>query len=433
MLPRGYVTVRLEVFVLAAETHATLALEPFLLNLILILGAAKVFGDIAKRVGIPVVLGELLGGAMIGVYGIGWLHIDGITHLLAQIGLIILLFEIGLETDIAELVKLGPRSMAVAVVGIVAPLAGGYFFSQAMGLSVLASLLIGGAFSATSIGISVRALAEMGEQKSTEGQIVLGAALIDDVIGLLLLSVLTALVAQQNGTAEGGNLLQVILMTLSFPVVAFVLGVTLTKPLLYWVDRMTVRGAIVIASLVMALGFAWLAAQFGTSPIIGAFAAGLILARTHRADVIEQQLKPIADFFTPIFFVSIGATLNIQLLNPANAENHAILMIAIGAAAVAFLTKVISGFAAYGEGVRRLMIGISMAPRGEVVLIFAQLGLAAGVINEQWFAVLILVIVMTAMLSPALLKLVLGRPEPRHKIHSYCQIDLAGYESDERL
>lgn len=418
---------------MAVDGHQTLALEPFLLNLILILGAAKVFGDIAKRVGIPVVLGELLGGAIIGVYGIGWLQIDAVTHLLAQIGLIILLFEIGLETDIAELIKLGPRSLAVAAVGIIAPLGGGYLFAQYMGLSPLASLLIGGAFSATSIGISIRALAEMGEQKSTEGQIVLGAALIDDVIGLLLLSVLTALVAQQNGTGDGGSLWEVILLTMSFPVVAFLLGLVLTKPLLYWVDRMTVRGAIVIASLVMALGFAWLAAQFGTSPIIGAFAAGLILARTHRADVIEQQLKPIADFFTPIFFVSIGATLNIQLLNPANSENHAILLIALGAGAIALITKVISGFAAVGGGLRKLMIGISMAPRGEVVLIFAQLGLAAGVINEQWFAVLILVIVITAMLSPALLKVVLGRSEPRHKINSYCEIDLAGYESDERM
>lgn len=419
----------------AADTHtADWALEPFLLDLIIILFTAKVFGDVAKRVGIPVVLGELLGGAIIGVYGLGFLDISPIIHLLGQIGLIILLFEIGLETDIAELVKLGPRSMAVAAVGIIVPLAGGYFFAQAVGLPPLAALLIGGAFSATSIGISVRALAELGEQKSTEGQIVLGAALIDDVIGLLLLSVITALMAQQSGGAGNSqNLMQVILLTLSFPVVAFILGVTLTKPLLYWVDRMTVRGAIVIVSLVMALGFAWLASLFGTSPIIGAFAAGLILARTHRADAIEQQLKPISDVFTPIFFVSIGAAMNIQLLNPFNADNHHILLIALGASTVAFGTKIISGFAAYGKGIRKLMVGVSMAPRGEVVLIFAQLGLAASLIDSDWFAILIIVIATTAMISPLLLKLVLGKMHRVQKIRSYCEIDLAGYESEQRL
>ncbi len=418
----------------AAESHADWALEPFLLDLIIILFTAKLFGDLAKRVGIPVVLGELLGGAIIGVYGLGFLDISPVIHLLAQIGLIILLFEIGLETDIAELVKLGPRSMAVAAVGIIAPLAGGFFFAKAVGLSTLAALLIGGAFSATSIGISVRALAELGEQKSTEGQIVLGAALIDDVIGLLLLSVITALMAKETGGAgDSQSLMQVILLTLSFPVVAFILGVTLTKPLLYWVDRMTVRGAIVIVSLVMALGFAWLASLFGTSPIIGAFAAGLILARTHRADAIEQQLKPISDVFTPIFFVSIGAAMNIQLLNPFNADNHSILLIALGASAVAFGTKIISGFAAYGEGIRKMMVGVSMAPRGEVVLIFAQLGLAAHLIDSDWFAILIIVIATTAMLSPLLLKLVLGKMHRVQKIRNYCEIDIPGYESEQRL
>lgn len=425
----------METVSLAAHAAESMTLDSFLLQLIIILVVAKVCGQIANKLGVPFVLGELLGGAIVGAHGLGLLEHNHIIELLAQIGLIILLFEIGLETDLYTLIRLGGRSMAVAAVGIVVPLLGGYFFCQAYGLEPMACLLIGGAFSATSIGISVRALAELGENKSIEGQIVLGAALIDDVIGLLLLSVITAIFGSQGAPETAGpdySLLIVTLLTLAFPFCALIIGTFLAKPLLQIVDKMTVRGAMVVGSLVMAFVFAFLAQQFGTSPIIGAFTAGLILAKTHRADVIETQLKPIADFFTPIFFVSIGASLNIALLNPFDVANHEILIIALLASVVAFATKFVSGYACYGERIRRAVIGISMAPRGEVVLIFAQLGLSSAVINEQWFAVLILVIVATAIASPAILKLVL-RNKPVKRIHSYTEIALPGYESEERL
>lgn len=426
-----------EVVSMAAHSVENMTLEGLLLNLIIILVVAKVCGQVANKLGVPFVLGELLGGAIVGAHGLGWLQQNLLIELLAQIGLIILLFEIGLETDLYTLIRLGGRSLLVATVGIIAPLVGGYFFCQAYGLEPMACLLIGGAFSATSIGISVRALAELGENKSIEGQVVLGAALIDDVVGLLLLSIITAIFGSQGATGADGSqdyssLITVTLLTLSFPFCALIVGTYLAKPLLYFVDKMTVRGAMVVASLVMAFVFAFLAHQFGTSPIIGAFTAGLILAKTHRADVIETQLKPIADFFTPIFFVSIGASLNIALLNPFNVANHDVLIIAFLASVMAFATKFISGYACYGDRIRRAVIGISMAPRGEVVLIFAQLGLSKAVIDEQWFAVLILVIVATAIVSPALLKLVLRKKSVK-RIHSYTEISLSGFESEERL
>lgn len=409
-----------------------MSLESFLLDLIVILVTAKLFGQLMQRLGQPFVLGELLGGALIGMHGLGLLGESEVTELLARIGLIILLFEIGLETDLDSLIKLGSRSLLVALIGIVFPLAGGYFFCSALGLPPSAGLLVGGAFSATSIGISVRSLAEFGEHKSTEGNIVLGAALIDDVIGLLLLAIVTAVVLHADNSVNSANLLGITVLTLLFPVAAIGIGSALAKPIIKWVDRMTVRGAIVIISLVMAFAFAYLASLCGTSPIIGAFTAGLILARTHRADEIETQLKPIADFFTPIFFVTIGAALNIQLLNPLNANNHEILWIAAGAALIAIGTKFFSGLGALGQGLRWQVIGISMVPRGEVALIFANLGLAEGLINDAWFAVIILMIFATAMSSPAILKIILGREEVKH-VHSYSELPLPGFESEERL
>lgn len=418
---------------MSAES-TSIELGAFLGQLIIILVSAKLFGQIAQRFGVPFVLGELLGGSALGVYGLQLIdpNIHSI-HLLSQIGLIILLFEIGLETDLTTLIKLGPKSLVVALVGIILPLIGGFLFATGVGLRPMAALLIGGAFTATSIGISVRALAELGENKSVEGQIVLGAALIDDVLGLLLVAVVTALVAQAaGGPVENTPITMVIALTLLFPFIAVIVGSVLAKPILFWVDKMTVRGAIVIISLMMAFTFAYVAELIGTSPIIGAFTAGLILAKTHRADEIETQLKPIADFFTPIFFVSIGAAMNIQLLNVFNPANYEILQLALIASVIAFVTKFVSGYACFGKGIRRAVIGISMAPRGEVVLIFAQLGLATQLISDDWFAILILVIFATAIASPALLKLVLGK-QHYTPVKSYSELLIPGFESEERL
>jgi Kef-type K+ transport system membrane component KefB len=410
-----------------------LSLGRFLLNLVVILVVAKVFGQLFQRLSLPYVLGELIGGALFGMYGLGWIQMgehDPI-HMLAQMGVIFLLFEIGLETDVADLIRLGPRSLAVAAVGIVLPLIGGYFFSKAVGLDTGAALLIGGAFSATSIGISMRALAELGESQSEESRIVLGAALIDDVIGLLLLAIISALVAPHT-SGEGHNILLVALLTLSLPVVAVMVGHVFLNRILEWVNAMTIRGALVVVTVVLALGFAYLAILIGTSPIIGAFTAGLMLARTRMSHTIERQLKPIADVLMPIFFVSIGAALNIQLLNPLEAANHSIILMALGAAVVAFVTKLVSGFAAFGEGIRKLMIGIAMAPRGEVVLIFAQMGITAGVIQGDWFAKLILMIFFTAVAAPILLKVVTGK-RPVSRVKSYAELAIPGFQSEERM
>ncbi len=409
-----------------------MSLETFLFQLIIILVIAKVFGQIMHRLGQPFVLGELLGGALFGVYGLGLIQHYELTELLAQIGLIILLFEIGLETDLDTLIKLGPRSMMVALAGIVLPFGGGFFFAQTMGLETLPALLIGGALSATSIGISIRALAELGESKSVEGQVVLGAALIDDVVGLLILAIITTLASSMGKGGEVSLDILGLVITLLFPMVAVLIGSWLAKPLITWVDRMTVRGATVIISLVMAFSFAYVAKLIGSSPIIGAFAAGLILARTHRSNEIETQLKPIADLFTPIFFVTIGASLNIQLLNPFDADNHSILLIALGLSFIGFFTKFASGFMCRGEGIRHAIIGVSMVPRGEVVLIFANMGLSQGLLSPEWFAVLILLIFATATSSPFILKQILGKASQQLD-PSQLSLLIPGHSSEERL
>lgn len=389
---------------------STLTVETFLFHLTIVLIAAKFLGDLSKRIGIPVVVGELMGGALIGSYGLGWLTVDPILHLLAQLGLILLLFEIGIETDLKQLIRSGPKALAVAAVGISLPFIGGYYFASYFGLSQLAACLIGGAFTATSIGITLRVLGELKQSQTEEGQIVLGAALIDDVISLLVLGVLTTVISAQTSgnNVDSGLIYKSVAVSLGFPVAAFVLGNLFTKPLLAWVETMRIRGALLSFALIMLFGFSWLAVLIGSSPIIGAFAAGLILSQTHQSHVIEDQIKPVADLLTPIFFVTTGAVLNIHLLNPFNPYNHTLLIMALIAAAIAMATKYISGFMAWGRDVtgKKLnchLVGLSMAPRGEVVLVFAQLGISTAVITEQWFAVLILVIVITALLTPALM------------------------------
>ncbi len=372
-----------------------------LLSLVAIWIAAKIGGQFAERFGQPAVLGELLGGVVVGKHMLGLVHEHEFLILLAQIGVIILLFEVGLETDLFGLLRVGPRSVTVAGLGMIVPLAGGYFVSRALGLEIPAALLIGGALSATSIAIATRTLSDLGESSSDEGRIVVGAAVLDDLLALVILGILTQLAHEGTVTISFAAIAAG--KAVMFLLLAIVLGRLFAKPLLGMVDRMTVRGALVTFSLSGALALAICAQEIGSAAIIGAFAAGVVLAGTHRSRTIEQELEPIASVFTPVFFVMIGASLDLTVLNPLDPANHGALLLTGLIVAIALGGKLVSGLGAWGKGIRRGLIGASMAPRGEVVLVFAEVGRESGILGQSAFAALVVTVFVTAIVSPMLI------------------------------
>jgi len=288
-------------------------LNQLMLALVAIWVAAKALGLLAERARQPAVLGELLAGALLGKHALGLIPDHEFVRLLADVGVVILLSEIGMETDLVGLLRMGPKSATVALVGVPLPLAGGHALARLLHIGFQAALLMGVGLSAISISLTKRTLTELGESQSPEGQIVVEAAVLDDVLGLGILGIVLGLV--RGGSIPGRFVAAATAKALLFLVGTVLLGHLMAGPLMRLVDRMTVRGALETSALAVALGLAVLAMKAGSAAIIGAFAAGLVLARTHRAELIEQRLKPLASILTPIFLVTIGASLDLSLPN----------------------------------------------------------------------------------------------------------------------
>jgi Kef-type K+ transport system membrane component KefB len=378
-----------------------------LLSVIIILISAKVLGELAQRVGQPGVLGELIAGIIVGKSVLGLIHHEPTLEFLAEIGVILLLFEIGLETKIKELIRVGVDSLLVATAGVALPFAFGYMAMRAFGMDNTISIFAGATLTATSIGITAKVLAELGKLDSLESRIIIGAAVIDDILGLIILSLLM-------GLAETGLVsMQIVgvglIKAIAFLVAAIVIGNILAPQLIKLVERMRGRGILFISAFVFAMVLSYLADKSGLALIIGAFAAGTVLASTDRKVVIEENLKPLVDVFAPIFFVMVGVSVDISVLNPFNPDNRGILLIVLVLTAVAVLGKMASGYFITRKGVNRLAIGLGMLPRGEVGLIFTQLGKSTGLFSDEVFSALVCVVVLTTFLAPPLLSVVFKR------------------------
>jgi len=372
-----------------------------------LLVATKVLGLVAQRLGQPSVIGELVAGVLLGKSLLGILDpTDPVIHDLAQLGVIVLLFEIGLHTDIRSLVKVGAAATVVAVVGVILPFGLGYGVCVALGLPVISAVVAGAALTATSIGISARTLSDLGQLRTPEGQIVLGAAVLDDVIGLVILSVVAGLVGGRAVTACG--IASTIGIAVGFIVVALVLGNLFIPPFFRFVDRIEASGTLGVAALAFAFLLAALAAVAGYATIIGAFAAGLILHNTPQRSRIDSATTSLGHFFVPIFFAVVGAAVELGTLANAHA-------VAIGAAliGVGIACKVAAGFAPFWFKGRKLLIGVAMIPRGEVGLIFAQMGLATAALTAQLYSAIAAMVLVTTLVTPLLLAQ-LVRSAPRH-------------------
>ena len=422
--------------------NAPMILTGVLLSLVVIYIASKLGGELSKAVDLPPVLGELVAGVVVGASALHLLVfpesgavasdsaimtvlqlIDNLTpeavtsifqtqseviSVLAELGVIILLFEIGLESDLRELKEVGYQAAIVAVVGVVAPFATGtvglmFFFN----VPAIPAIFAGAALTATSIGITSKVLSELGHLKSKEGQIIVGAAVIDDVLGIIVLAVVASLA--KTGEVDIFNVIYLIFSASVFLIGSILLGKFFNQTFVAIADKLQTRGQLVIPAFTFAFLMAFLANAIQLEAILGAFAAGLVLDETDKRKELDKQVVPIADILVPIFFVTIGAKADLGVLNPAIAENREGLIIAIFLIVVAILGKVVTGWSVFGQApINRLAIGVGMIPRGEVGLVFAGIGSASGVLSKPLEAAIIIMVILTTFLAPPFLRFAFG-------------------------
>jgi Kef-type K+ transport system membrane component KefB len=323
---------------------------------------------------------------------------------LAELGVIILLFEIGLESDLRELTKVGYQAALVAVVGVAVPFIGGTLALVSLfHTPTIPAIFAGAALTATSIGITSKVLSELGHLKSKEGQIIVGAAVIDDVLGIIVLAVVASLA--KTGEVDVMNLVYLMVSASAFLLGSIFLGKFFNNAFVAVADKLQTRGKLIIPALVFAFLMAFLANAIHLEAILGAFAAGLVLDETDKRKELDQQVLPIADILVPIFFVTVGAKADLTVLNPAVAENREGLIIATVLIAIAILGKLITGWAVFGQpDINRMAIGVGMIPRGEVGLVFAGIGAASGVLDKPLEAAIIIMVILTTFLAPPFLR-----------------------------
>ena len=389
----------------------------FFLALATILVVAKLLGELAERVGQPAVLGELVAGVVLGGSVLGVVPESGVPgeliHVLAELGVLLLLFEIGLETDLKEMFRVGSASLAVAVVGVVVPFGLGFAYwaylphpATGEGDLTTAAIFVGATLTATSVGITARVLSDLGKMTTREARVIIGAAVIDDVLGLVILSVVSGVAAGAAITTLG--VLRTLGVAVGFLVAAVLVGRFLVPRLFDLIVRMRVRYVLPVFAIAFALGLSSLAAVAGSALIIGAFAAGIILSGTNQFDTIEHEVRPIASIFTPIFFVSVGASVDLRLLDPTSPAARGTLVVAGVLVVIAIVGKLVAGWAAPWVPMRRLVVGVGMVPRGEVGLIFADIGLRTGILTESVFGAVLLMVMVTTFVAPPWLKALFG-------------------------
>jgi Kef-type K+ transport system membrane component KefB len=396
------------------------------LALAVILVAAKIGGDIATRLGQPSVLGELVIGVLIGnlpllgVSAFETIKTDASIDMLSRLGVIILLFEVGLESTVAQMMKVGLSSFVVATVGVIAPFG--------LGWGVAAWLLpehsgyvhafIGAALTATSVGITARVLKDLGRSQTDEARTILGAAVIDDVMGLIVLAVVSGVIAAADSGTELSTLDvgMTLFKAMAFLFGALIIGVNISPKVFAVASLLKARGVLLALGLSFCFLLSWLASVIGLAPIVGAFAAGLVLERVHYKDFVDQGeheleelIHPISQFLVPVFFVLMGMHTDLRSFADVN-----VLGLAAALTVAAVIGKQACYFGVIGKGVDRLSVGIGMIPRGEVGLIFANIGMSLSIKGERvvdaaTYSAVVVMVIVTTMITPPMLKWSLNR------------------------
>jgi Kef-type K+ transport system membrane component KefB len=417
----------------AAASHGD-TLAPVVLALAVILAAAKLGGDIAERIGQPAVLGELVFGVLVGnlpLLGVDWFQFitaNATISVIAQLGAVILLFEVGLESTVRDMMQVGMRSLVVAVLGVVTPWALGWWVGALLlpEHSVYVHAFLGAALTATSVGITARVLKDLGHAQSPEARIILGAAVIDDVLGLVVLAAVAAVIAATDSGAvlSYGAIAIVLGKALLFLFGALWLGVMFSPKLFSLASKLRGSGVLLATALVFCFTLAWLASVIGLAPIVGAYAAGLILEDLHYRDFakderhLEDLVRPISSLLVPVFFVVMGMRVDLSaFMRPEILGLAAVLTVA------AVIGKQACALGGLGSKLDWLSIGIGMIPRGEVGLIFASIGLTLVVrgehiIDAATYSAVVMMVMLTTLVTPPLLKWSLGRRGKKRELQT---------------
>ncbi|MBI2817155.1 MAG: cation:proton antiporter [Acidobacteria bacterium] len=415
----------------AGPEHSAVSARIFL-SLAIILISAKFFSHVAERLKQPPVLGELVAGVIIGnltllgFNGLEYLKTDEPIELLAQVGVILLLFEVGLESTVTEMMRVGWSSFLVAMLGVAGPFALGWGVGAWLlpEQSVYVHAFLGATLTATSVGITARVLKDLGRSQSAESRVILGAAVIDDVLGLLILAVVTnaIIAAGRAGTLSFGDIGMTVAKATVFLAGGLWLGIRVSRRLFGFASKLQTGGVLLATGLAFCFFFAWLSTAVGLAAIVGAFTAGLILEELHYRDFksrgehgLEELVAPIASFLVPIFFVSMGIRTDLRSF-----ASLSVLQLAAVLTIAAILGKQLSSLGVLGKGVDRLSVGIGMIPRGEVGLIFANAGLALmignqRVVNQHVFSAVVVMVIATTILTPPALKWSLERKGTRQE------------------
>ena len=411
----------------------------------LIFVAARALAEVLVRFQLPTILGELLAGVLIGASGLhllvppetqvelsnglitllsslGNVPPESVTDLynesfpaleaVAQLGLFALLFLTGLESELDELIAVGTQAFTVAVAGVVLPFALGTWGLMAIfHVDAIPAIFAGASMTATSIGITASVFGELGYLKTREGQIVIGAAVLDDILGIVILAVVIALAS--GGSLEIGPILKLVAAAAVFVVAAIGLSRTAAPAFDWLIDKLKAPGEVLVASFVILALSCFTATAIGLEAALGAFAAGLILSSSKHNHAIQQAVLPIVTLFATIFFVLVGAGMDLSVINPSDPASRAALIIAAFLFVVAVIGKIAAGWAFVSkQPTRRLVVGLGMMPRGEVGLIFLGLGTSAKLLSPSLEAAILLMVIGTTFLAPVLLRLVLKDKPP---------------------
>lgn len=376
----------------------------FLTDILIVLIAAKLAAEVSERIGIPAVVGEIVAGVVVGPSVLGLVgQGDEVLVTLGEVGVILLLLEVGMEMDLVELGKVGRASLQVAIIGVITPMVLGFFAMGLVSEDVNTKLFVAAALTATSVGITARVFGDLRALATTEARMVLGAAVADDVMGLVVLTVVVRLVTE--GSVSVLSVLGIVALAVAFLVVGGLVGLKVAGPLFGYVDRVSrSTGTLVALGFVFALGFARLAEAAQLAPIVGAFVAGIALSRVDAAPRISRELAPVGHLFIPVFFLQIGIDADVSAFFSAPVLRDAGLLLV-----VAVVGKLVAAAGAFGSRGDKVLIGLGMLPRGEVGLIFATIGLQNGVLGGELYAALLLVVLATTLITPPVLKARFGQ------------------------
>src|SRR5258706_2176534 len=385
------------------ETHSFVHL---LLVLAAVLLTTRALSVLAEHFAQPAILGELVGGVVLGSSVLGILDPNDLAvHTLAQLGLLILLFEIGLATDLRGLRRVAGTASVIAVVGVLLSFVIGYAALLAMGTGRLGAIVCAAALTATSIGVSTRVLAGLGFLQTEEGRVVLGAAVLDDIIGLVILSVIGSFAAGVAITATG--VVRTSAVAFGFVAIAIVVGSLIVPPLFHAAKRLRSPTTIAIMGLAFAFSLAALAGMLGSAIIVGGFVAGVLLNGIDQREDVQRSAGTMGTLLIPIFFASVGASVDLRALAQPRTLIITLVLLVAG-----FMGKITAAYSQVWFKGNKTLIGTAMLPRGEVELIVAQTGLAIGALDASLFGAITLMVLLTTLLSPPLIQGVAKR-DPR--------------------